>query len=94
MEVLYCNDFPYEHKTENFKKTGSLWLSEATKVGFSEVLLRIRQWSVITDGTKKEKVLINELDSPLIIWKHIKTTLKNHETNDNNNYNNNDDQDN
>lgn len=61
---------------------------------FSEALLRIRQWSVITDGTKKEKVLINELDSPLIIWKHIKTTLKNHETNDNNNYNNNDDQDN
>lgn len=34
MEVLYCNDFPYEHKTENFKKTGSLSLSEATKVGF------------------------------------------------------------
>ena len=53
MEVLYCNDFPYVHKSENFKKTGSLWLSEATKVGFSEVLLRIRQRSVITDGTKK-----------------------------------------
>lgn len=34
MEVLYCNDFSYVHKSENFKKTGSLCLLEATKVGF------------------------------------------------------------